>query len=153
MPFMSTLPRHHSPLSGSPQVSLFSKRLLLVPVHQEVHWCLVAAEPARRTVRLYDSSECVAPAEVALVTASPLRAPFVFVLGFVCFHGGGRDTHTQKRTEQRKQLTHAAKHPWVHTDWFNLSSNQSINQLMLPLAKENFDRDCRATLKDAVCMI
>ncbi|KAG7269858.1 hypothetical protein CRUP_032816 [Coryphaenoides rupestris] len=50
------------------QVSLFSKRLLLVPVHQEVHWCLVAAEPAQRTVRLYDSSECAAPPEVALRT-------------------------------------------------------------------------------------
>lgn len=37
------------------QVDLFSKSLLLVPVHLEVHWCLVTADFINRTVCLYDS--------------------------------------------------------------------------------------------------
>lgn len=37
------------------QVDLFSKRLLLVPVHVEVHWCLVTADFVKKTVCLYDS--------------------------------------------------------------------------------------------------
>lgn len=37
------------------QVDLFSKRLLLVPVHVEVHWCLVSADFIKKTVCLYDS--------------------------------------------------------------------------------------------------
>ncbi|XP_061784648.1 uncharacterized protein [Nerophis lumbriciformis] len=37
------------------QVDLFSKTLLLVPVHLEVHWCLVVADIARRKICLFDS--------------------------------------------------------------------------------------------------
>ncbi|KAJ0011772.1 hypothetical protein NQD34_012747 [Periophthalmus magnuspinnatus] len=37
------------------QVDLFSKRLLLVPVHLEVHWCLVTADFVKKKVCLYDS--------------------------------------------------------------------------------------------------
>ncbi|XP_037537538.1 sentrin-specific protease 5 isoform X2 [Nematolebias whitei] len=37
------------------QVDLFSKRLLLVPVHLEVHWCLVTADIATKKICLYDS--------------------------------------------------------------------------------------------------
>ncbi|XP_061587257.1 sentrin-specific protease 5-like isoform X2 [Cololabis saira] len=37
------------------QVDLFSKSLLLVPVHLEVHWCLVTANIATKKICLYDS--------------------------------------------------------------------------------------------------
>ncbi|XP_072297301.1 sentrin-specific protease 5-like [Eucyclogobius newberryi] len=37
------------------QVDLFSKHLLLVPVHLEVHWCLVTADFVKKKVCLYDS--------------------------------------------------------------------------------------------------
>uniref|UniRef100_A0A3Q1F983 SUMO specific peptidase 5 n=1 Tax=Acanthochromis polyacanthus TaxID=80966 RepID=A0A3Q1F983_9TELE len=37
------------------QVDLFSKSLLLVPVHLEVHWCLVTADIAKKKICLYDS--------------------------------------------------------------------------------------------------
>ncbi|KAM9719534.1 uncharacterized protein ACNS7B_020321 isoform 2-T3 [Menidia menidia] len=37
------------------QVNLFSKSLLLVPVHLEVHWCLVTADIATKKICLYDS--------------------------------------------------------------------------------------------------
>lgn len=37
------------------QVDLFSKHLLLVPVHLEVHWCLVTADFIKKTICLYDS--------------------------------------------------------------------------------------------------
>uniref|UniRef100_A0A1A8S2Q8 SUMO1/sentrin specific peptidase 5 n=1 Tax=Nothobranchius rachovii TaxID=451742 RepID=A0A1A8S2Q8_9TELE len=37
------------------QVDLFSKSLLLVPIHLEVHWCLVTADIATKTICLYDS--------------------------------------------------------------------------------------------------
>ncbi|XP_054622786.1 sentrin-specific protease 5-like isoform X2 [Dunckerocampus dactyliophorus] len=37
------------------QVDLFSKTLLLVPIHLEVHWCLVTADIARRKICLFDS--------------------------------------------------------------------------------------------------
>uniref|UniRef100_A0AAV2JTK3 Ubiquitin-like protease family profile domain-containing protein n=1 Tax=Knipowitschia caucasica TaxID=637954 RepID=A0AAV2JTK3_KNICA len=37
------------------QVDLFSQHLILVPVHIEVHWCLVAADIIRKKVCLYDS--------------------------------------------------------------------------------------------------
>ncbi|CAF97535.1 unnamed protein product, partial [Tetraodon nigroviridis] len=37
------------------QVDLFSKSLLLVPIHLEVHWCLVAADNIRKRICLYDS--------------------------------------------------------------------------------------------------
>nr|XP_057923264.1 sentrin-specific protease 5-like [Doryrhamphus excisus]XP_057923265.1 sentrin-specific protease 5-like [Doryrhamphus excisus] len=37
------------------QVDLFSKTLLLVPIHLEVHWCLVTADIARRRICLFDS--------------------------------------------------------------------------------------------------
>lgn len=36
-------------------MDLFSKSLLLVPVHLEVHWCLVAADNVRKRICLYDS--------------------------------------------------------------------------------------------------
>ncbi|MED6242356.1 hypothetical protein ATANTOWER_003544 [Ataeniobius toweri] len=37
------------------QVDLFSKRLLLVPIHLEVHWCLVTADISTKKICLYDS--------------------------------------------------------------------------------------------------
>uniref|UniRef100_A0A3B3BKF7 Ubiquitin-like protease family profile domain-containing protein n=1 Tax=Oryzias melastigma TaxID=30732 RepID=A0A3B3BKF7_ORYME len=37
------------------QVDLFSKSILLVPVHLEVHWCLVTADVASKKICLYDS--------------------------------------------------------------------------------------------------
>ncbi|XP_026170290.1 sentrin-specific protease 1-like [Mastacembelus armatus] len=37
------------------QVDLFSKSLLLVPVHLEVHWCLVIADFVKKKICLYDS--------------------------------------------------------------------------------------------------
>ncbi|KAL6104240.1 senp5 [Pungitius sinensis] len=37
------------------QVDLFSKSLLLVPVHLEVHWCLVTADIDKKKICLYDS--------------------------------------------------------------------------------------------------
>lgn len=37
------------------RVDLFSKRLLLVPVHLEVHWCLVTADLNKKKICLYDS--------------------------------------------------------------------------------------------------
>lgn len=37
------------------RVDLFSKHLLLVPVHLEVHWCLVTADFVEKKICLYDS--------------------------------------------------------------------------------------------------
>lgn len=37
------------------QVDLFSKTLLLVPVHLDVHWCLVTANVVTKKIYLYDS--------------------------------------------------------------------------------------------------
>uniref|UniRef100_A0A669AY94 SUMO specific peptidase 5 n=1 Tax=Oreochromis niloticus TaxID=8128 RepID=A0A669AY94_ORENI len=37
------------------QVDLFSKSLLLVPIHLEVHWCLVTADIVQKKICLYDS--------------------------------------------------------------------------------------------------
>ncbi|KAK7944833.1 hypothetical protein WMY93_000561 [Mugilogobius chulae] len=37
------------------QVDLFSKHLLLVPIHLEVHWCLVTADFLKKKICLYDS--------------------------------------------------------------------------------------------------
>ncbi|XP_038139470.1 sentrin-specific protease 5-like isoform X2 [Cyprinodon tularosa] len=37
------------------QVDLFSKSLLLVPIHLEVHWCLVTADISAKKICLYDS--------------------------------------------------------------------------------------------------
>lgn len=42
-------------LSSPHQVDLFSKSLLLVPVHLEVHWCLVMADLVKKKICLYDS--------------------------------------------------------------------------------------------------
>lgn len=52
----------------SPQVDLFSKSLLLVPIHLEVHWCLVAADNIKKRICLYDS-QGNALQKVARVTA------------------------------------------------------------------------------------
>ncbi|XP_074545034.1 sentrin-specific protease 5-like [Halichoeres trimaculatus] len=38
------------------QVDLFSKNLLLVPIHLEVHWCLVTADLVRKKICMYDST-------------------------------------------------------------------------------------------------
>ncbi|XP_061550079.1 sentrin-specific protease 5-like isoform X1 [Phycodurus eques] len=46
------------------QVDLFSKSLLLVPIHLEVHWCLVATDIARKKICLFDSQGS-APHKVA----------------------------------------------------------------------------------------
>ncbi|XP_077360052.1 sentrin-specific protease 5-like [Festucalex cinctus] len=37
------------------QVDLFSKSLLLVPIHLKVHWCLVTADVVRKKICLFDS--------------------------------------------------------------------------------------------------
>ncbi|KAM8851175.1 sentrin-specific protease 5-like [Spinachia spinachia] len=37
------------------QVDLFSKTLLLVPIHLEVHWCLVTADIDKKKICIYDS--------------------------------------------------------------------------------------------------
>ncbi|KAF7661349.1 hypothetical protein LDENG_00263620 [Lucifuga dentata] len=37
------------------KVDLFSKSLLLVPIHLEVHWCLVIADMVKKQICLYDS--------------------------------------------------------------------------------------------------
>lgn len=37
------------------QVDLFSKSLLLVPIHLEVHWCLVTADIVKKKICIYDS--------------------------------------------------------------------------------------------------
>ncbi|XP_037132580.1 sentrin-specific protease 5-like isoform X1 [Syngnathus acus] len=37
------------------KVDLFSKTLLLVPIHLEVHWCLVATDVVRKKICLFDS--------------------------------------------------------------------------------------------------
>ncbi|XP_034744550.1 sentrin-specific protease 5-like isoform X2 [Etheostoma cragini] len=37
------------------QVDLFSKCLLVVPIHLEVHWCLVTADIVKKKICLYDS--------------------------------------------------------------------------------------------------
>lgn len=37
------------------KVDLFSKSLLLVPIHLEVHWCLVTVDVLQRKICLYDS--------------------------------------------------------------------------------------------------
>ncbi|XP_042353963.1 sentrin-specific protease 5-like isoform X2 [Plectropomus leopardus] len=37
------------------QVDLFSKTLILVPIHLEVHWCLVTADIVKKKICLYDS--------------------------------------------------------------------------------------------------
>lgn len=97
------------------QVSLFTKRLLLVPVHQEVHWCLVVAAPPRRSVRLYNSSKCAVPPEVALVTSSPVPGSFSAL---------ALSLHTHAHQHTRTRIRTPAKHAWIHTDWFNLSGNQ-----------------------------
>lgn len=53
------------------QVDLFSKRLLLVPIHLEVHWCLVAANNIKKKICLYDS-QGVALQKVARVSGALL---------------------------------------------------------------------------------
>lgn len=37
------------------QVDMFSKSLILVPIHLEVHWCLVTADIVKKRICLYDS--------------------------------------------------------------------------------------------------
>uniref|UniRef100_A0A4W5QBR0 Ubiquitin-like protease family profile domain-containing protein n=1 Tax=Hucho hucho TaxID=62062 RepID=A0A4W5QBR0_9TELE len=41
------------------KVDLFSKALLLVPIHLEIHWCLVTADTASKKIHLYDSQGIV----------------------------------------------------------------------------------------------
>lgn len=62
------------------QVDLFSKSLLLVPIHLEVHWCLVAADNARKKICLYDSQGN------ALQKVARVRAGFSF-FGVTHFYG------------------------------------------------------------------
>lgn len=57
-------------------MDLFSKSLLLVPVHLEVHWCLVAADNARKRICLYDSQGN------ALQKVARVTTPLVRRLGF-----------------------------------------------------------------------
>lgn len=51
------------------QVDLFSKSLLLVPIHLEVHWCLVTADNVGKKICIYDS-QGNALQKVARVTAT-----------------------------------------------------------------------------------
>lgn len=55
------------------QVDLFSKRLLLVPIHLEVHWCLVSADIVKKKICLYDS-QGISLLKVARVTTDFLNA-------------------------------------------------------------------------------
>lgn len=41
--------------NGRPQVDIFGKELLLIPIHLEVHWSLVAVDVARRRITYFDS--------------------------------------------------------------------------------------------------
>ncbi|XP_036410401.1 uncharacterized protein LOC118795781 [Megalops cyprinoides] len=41
------------------KVDLFSKRLLLIPVHLEVHWSLISVDISSKTIRFYDSQGMV----------------------------------------------------------------------------------------------
>ncbi|XP_014045270.2 uncharacterized protein isoform X1 [Salmo salar] len=41
------------------KVDLFSKALLLIPIHLEIHWCLVTADTAGKRIHLYDSQGIV----------------------------------------------------------------------------------------------
>ncbi|KAG7456915.1 hypothetical protein MATL_G00240930 [Megalops atlanticus] len=41
------------------KVDLFSKRLLLIPVHLEVHWSLITVDISSKTIRFYDSQGMV----------------------------------------------------------------------------------------------
>ncbi|CAB1317824.1 unnamed protein product [Coregonus sp. 'balchen'] len=41
------------------KVDLFSKALLLVPIHLEIHWCLVTVDTASKRIHLYDSQGIV----------------------------------------------------------------------------------------------
>lgn len=50
------------------QVDLFSKSLILVPIHLEVHWCLVTADNVGKKICIYDS-QGNALQKVARVTA------------------------------------------------------------------------------------
>lgn len=71
-------------------MDLFSKSLLLVPIHLEVHWCLVAADNIRKRICLYDS-QGNALQKVARVTADSnafvlhLDYSFFFNVFFWCF--------------------------------------------------------------------
>lgn len=47
--------REELTVSSLTKVDLFSKSILLVPVHLEVHWCLVTADVASKKICLYDS--------------------------------------------------------------------------------------------------
>lgn len=51
-------------------MDLFSKALVFVPIHLEVHWCLVTADSDQKKIRLYDS-QGNALQKVAGVTATP----------------------------------------------------------------------------------
>lgn len=63
-------------------MDLFSKSLLLVPIHLEVHWCLVAADNIRKRICLYDS-QGNALQKVARVKAD--SDVFVWHLGYSFF--------------------------------------------------------------------
>ena len=39
----------------APQVDIFGKELLLIPIHLEVHWSLVAVDVLRRRITYFDS--------------------------------------------------------------------------------------------------
>lgn len=41
------------------QVDLFSKWLLLIPIHLEIHWSLVTVTMATKTISYYDSQGIV----------------------------------------------------------------------------------------------
>lgn len=75
--------------SRSLQVDLFSKSLLLVPVHLEVHWCLVAADNIRKRVCLYDSQgnalQKVARVTTCLYGFVPCFGSFYFYSFYPCY--------------------------------------------------------------------
>lgn len=67
------------------QVDLFSKNLLLVPIHLEVHWCLVTADSVKKKICIYDS-QGNAIQKVARVTADFMSFFVTLIHVLSCFY-------------------------------------------------------------------
>lgn len=98
------------------QVDLFSKNLLLVPIHLEVHWCLVTADNVRKSICLYDS-QGNALQKVARVT----EASF-----FVCWShisvtsSSNNSFHSVRCTEHPEILDDRSKGEEANSFWKRL---------------------------------